>query len=184
MDALIADGGLRQRDTRFATQAAQHAEAHPYQTPVEASSRFRPEDFTYDPVARTCLRAQCLRTPERTAVRQVAFFHGTAQLLHGADAAADRSPGRTRALCPSLRRGRTCVCEPAAQKARRSLYTAGTGEGGWAMAAVLSRPQHREARPPRIRGVHRVDAGTHRSRRANTARRLMRAKRPQDVALL
>jgi hypothetical protein len=115
IDALIADGQLRRRDDRFATQEAHRAKPDPLHdktTPDDGPSVFAPSDFTYDPVARTCvcpagaslyrkgkqlatkgyvadrfqgakrdcgpcpLRAQCLRTPETTPTRQVAFFTG------------------------------------------------------------------------------------------------------------
>jgi transposase len=116
VDALIADAELRQRDERFATQAAHRAKPDPLhdKTPTAESGRslplYRPSDFTYDPVARTCVcpagkslyrtgqsnvtkgyvaehfrgakrdcvpceqRARCLRHPERTPTRQVAFY--------------------------------------------------------------------------------------------------------------
>ncbi|CAN5161897.1 hypothetical protein BH09GEM1_BH09GEM1_48250 [soil metagenome] len=116
VDALIADGAMRQRDERFATQDRHQAKPDPLhdksKTP-RALQIYQPSDFTYDPEARTCVcpagkalyrkgppvkkglladqyqgakrdcgpcahRAQCLRTPEKTAVRQVAFFHGKA----------------------------------------------------------------------------------------------------------
>jgi transposase len=116
VSALIADGGMRQRDERFATRDRYttlpdplHDKSKPARKPLAI---FGPEDFTYDPVARTCvgpagkslyrrggrngsgdhvgahfrgakrdcgpcaLRVQCLRTPETTPVRNVAFFHG------------------------------------------------------------------------------------------------------------
>ena len=113
--ALLADTQMRRRDARFATQH-QHQQAPP---PLHDKTRavaptttppFQPRDFTYDPVARTCvcpagkalyrkgqsrivngyvseqfrgtvrdcvacaLRAQCLRTPDTTRVRNVAFI--------------------------------------------------------------------------------------------------------------
>jgi transposase len=114
--ALIADKDMRRRDARFATQDryttlphALHDKSKPARKPLVV---FGPEDFTYDPVARTCvcpagkalhrrggarvtrdhigahfqgrqrdcgpcaLRAQCLRTPDTTPVRNVAFFTG------------------------------------------------------------------------------------------------------------
>ena len=114
--ALIADGDMRRRDERFATQERYrtlpdplHDKSKPARTPRTV---FAPEDFTYDPVLRTCvcpagkslyrkgarnvtgdhvgehfrrakrdcgpcaLRPQCLRTPNTTPVRNVAFFHG------------------------------------------------------------------------------------------------------------
>jgi transposase len=115
IDALIADGQLRARDERFRSHDRHRALPDPLhdKTRVMAQrSVFAPDDFTYDPVARTCicpagkslyrkgaklatkghiadrfqgakrdcgpcpLRGQCLRTPARTATRQVAFFTG------------------------------------------------------------------------------------------------------------
>jgi hypothetical protein len=115
VEALIADTGMRQRDARFATQTRHRTAPHPLRALTggrAAPAVFQPSDFTYDPVARTCvcpagqalyrsgkdvvtrgfvadhfrgakrtcgpcpLRAQCLRTPDRTPTRQVAFFRG------------------------------------------------------------------------------------------------------------
>ena len=111
--ALVADKDLRRRDERFATQARYLALPNPLhdKSGRPTSPRvFTPEDFAFDPDARTCvcpaghalcrrgsarvtggfigahfqgakhqcgpctLRAQCLRTPETTPVRNVAFF--------------------------------------------------------------------------------------------------------------
>jgi transposase len=116
VDALIADAELRRRDERFATQDAHRAKPDPLhdKSAPAPESRvlplYRPSDFTYDPVARSCVcpagkslyrtgqsnqtrgyvaehfrgakrdcvpceqRARCLRHPERTPTRQVAFF--------------------------------------------------------------------------------------------------------------
>lgn len=114
--ALIADGNMRKRDARFAHQDRYttlpnplHDKSKPARAPLAV---FGPDDFQYDPVARTCvcpagkslqrrgaarvtrdhigahfqgtkrdcgpctLRAQCLRTPDTTPVRNVAFFRG------------------------------------------------------------------------------------------------------------
>lgn len=117
VDALVADNAMRRRDERFATQDRHKAAPNPlHDKSVSAPPRepgvYQPKDFTYDPVARTCVcpagkslyrkgaanvtrgfvgahfrgtkrdclpcaqRARCLRTPETTAVRNVAFFHG------------------------------------------------------------------------------------------------------------
>ena len=137
--ALIADGDLRRRDERFATQERHQAAPDPLydKTPVEPTALlFQPSDFTYDPEARTCvcpagkslyrkgrdnvtngyvaehfrgakrdcvpcaLRALCLRTPEKTLTRQVAFFRGrdasapethTARMKAAIDAPAGRA---------------------------------------------------------------------------------------------
>jgi len=116
VDALIADTEMRQRDDRFATQASHRTTPDPVHDKSElalearALPLYRPSDFTYDPVARTCVcpagkslyrkgpsnvtrgyvaehfrgakrdcvpcehRARCLRHPERTPTRQVAFY--------------------------------------------------------------------------------------------------------------
>ncbi len=61
VDALIADAELRQRDERFMTQAAHRAKPDPLHDKSAPASeartlpRYRPSDFTYDPVARTCV---------------------------------------------------------------------------------------------------------------------------------
>ena len=58
IDALIADGDLRPRDARFATQVAQHATKDPLHdksADPEAPRRFQPADFQYDAAARTCV---------------------------------------------------------------------------------------------------------------------------------
>ncbi len=112
--ALIADGLMRRRDERFAKQSRYKALPDPLYDKTAAAkpsiAKFKPSDFIYDPVTRTCtcpagkklyshgsacltngrkhhnfqgakrdcmpcsLRDQCLRHPERTATRQVAFF--------------------------------------------------------------------------------------------------------------
>ncbi len=115
IDALIADRDMRQRDARFATQGRYRTLPDPLHDKSAGPRRapvFTPEDFTYDPVARTCicpagkalyrkgranvtggfvgehfrgakrdcgpcaLRGQCLRTPDTTPVRNVAFLRG------------------------------------------------------------------------------------------------------------
>ncbi|MEP6622379.1 MAG: transposase [bacterium] len=130
IDALIADGQLRKRDERFATQDVHRAAPDPLPdkgAPPPRLALFTPSDFTYDPAARTCvcpagqslyrkgtglvtkghiadhfrgakgvcgpcpLRAQCLRTPETTVARQVAFFTGkTAERLNSHTARMQR----------------------------------------------------------------------------------------------
>jgi len=139
IDALIADGQLRKRDERFATQDRHRTASDPLhdKTPMaKTASVFGPGDFTYDAEARTCvcpagqslyrkgkglatrghiadrfqgakgvcgpcpLRAHCLRTPETTRTRQVAFFTGktperrdsyTARMQRRIDTPAERA---------------------------------------------------------------------------------------------
>ncbi len=115
--ALIADGAMRRRDARFATQERHQAAPDPLhdKSPKATTpSPFSPGDFTHNAAAHTCvcpagkslkptgrdvvtngfiadhfrgapadcapcaLRTQCLRTPDRTVTRQVAFFRGRA----------------------------------------------------------------------------------------------------------
>lgn len=117
IEALIADNGMRARDGRFKDQARHKAKPDPLYDKAhlkKPAKCYRPADFSYDPVAGTCIcpagkalyqngsncqingrlatkfsgalrdcrpckqRAQCLRTPETTKVRQVAFFRGKA----------------------------------------------------------------------------------------------------------
>jgi hypothetical protein len=134
VEALIADVELRKRDERFATQGRHRAKPDPLydkSRPRENAPHYQPSDFTFDPVARTCVcpagkslyrkgsanvtngyigahfrgakrdcvpcaqRARCLRTPETTAVRNVAFFHGRmAQPPARADTATQRMKQR------------------------------------------------------------------------------------------
>jgi hypothetical protein len=115
VNALIADNAMRRRDERFATQQRHKSAPHPLHDkspPVPSEpTLYQPSDFTYDPLARTCVcpvgkslyrkgaanvtrgvvgahfrgakrdcvpcthRSRCLRTPETTAVRNVACFH-------------------------------------------------------------------------------------------------------------
>jgi transposase len=115
--ALIADNAMRQRNERLAGQTKYKGQPDPLYDKTKTGATmnkprvFRPQDFTHDPEANTCvcpagkpmysngahcvvngrvhhkftgtkghcepcqLRAQCLRTPEKTSVRQVAIFH-------------------------------------------------------------------------------------------------------------
>ena len=59
IDALIADGQLRKRDERFATQDAHRAAPDPLHAKGAVPPRpalFTPSDFTYDAVAPVCAR--------------------------------------------------------------------------------------------------------------------------------
>ena len=115
VDALIADGEMRRRDERFATQDRHRERPDPLHDKSERARElpvYQPSDFIYNVEARTCVcpagkslyragralitkghigdhfrgakrdcvpcahRAQCLRDPAKTPVRQVAFFHG------------------------------------------------------------------------------------------------------------
>jgi hypothetical protein len=59
IEALIADAELRKRDERFATQGRHRAKKdslHDKSRPTPPTpGRYQPTDFTYDPVARTCV---------------------------------------------------------------------------------------------------------------------------------
>jgi len=76
------------------------------------------------------LRSRCLRHPERTKTRQVAFFQGRAQngyrVARRDDEAAHRQPRGTPALRATLRHRGTGVRQPASQQAAATLHTART----------------------------------------------------------
>ena len=117
IDAYIPDTGYRKRDERYADQARHKDKPDPLydkRSPVKKKALFKPEDFRFDPEAKTCvcpagrqlygngsncvfngylaikfqgaqqdclpcaLRKQCLRHPDKTKTRQVAFFLGRA----------------------------------------------------------------------------------------------------------
>ena len=122
INALIADNLMRGRDERFADQAKHQAKPDPLHDKgaTRKEGLFRPDDFTYDADAGTCicpagkglhssgtnctvngrthhkfqgslstcggcsLRAKCLRHPDKTPTRQVAFFakHQPSPLPH------------------------------------------------------------------------------------------------------
>lgn len=63
VSALIADGNMRRRDERFATQDRYTSLPNPLhdksKTPRKPLTVFGPEDFLCDPVARTCICPAC-----------------------------------------------------------------------------------------------------------------------------
>ena len=114
INALIADKQMRQRDPSFDEQTHHTNKPEPLHDKSAKNkkpARYKPADFTYDPIADTCIcpagqslyrhgrrclvkgrlavkfqgamrvcgpcskRERCLRTPEQTATRQVAFFN-------------------------------------------------------------------------------------------------------------
>ena len=111
--AMIADNAMRKRDERLIDQGKHKGKPDPLHDKTRRKTKaklFRPQDFTHDPDANTCvcpagkpmysngahcvangrthhkftgskgncepceLRTQCLCTPEKTVVRQVAIF--------------------------------------------------------------------------------------------------------------
>ena len=55
--ALIADGLMRKRDPRLAAQGKHQTKPHPLhdKRPAKPASKFQPKDFSYDPIAQTCV---------------------------------------------------------------------------------------------------------------------------------
>lgn len=117
VDAYLPDNGYRKRDARYADQAKHQTKPDPLydkRPQVRKTALFKPEDFSFDPEAKTCvcpagktlygngsncqfngylaikfqgaqqdclpcpMRSQCLRHPQKTKTRQVAFFLGKA----------------------------------------------------------------------------------------------------------
>ena len=115
------------------------------------------------------MRPQCLRTPETTVVRNVAFFrtrepaeaethtmriqHRLSRDAHDAHAAPPRCPRRTRAIRTTLCHSRTGICECAVQQAAGSLHAARSYESERPVVAVLFGAQHRKAHPRGLCGV-------------------------------
>ena len=175
---------MRKRDTRFATQERYTTLSNPLHDKSRPKKKktvvvFGPEDFRYDPVARTCicpagkslnrrgaanvtgghvgehfqgaprdcgpcpLRAQYLRTPGTTPVRNVAFCRDRV----GRDV-NDSALMRDRIDASA---GRAQYARSTREQAPRSFCPARQWEGRCAVEAVVPRAQHREAREQRIR---------------------------------
>lgn len=144
--ALVADNAMRQRDERLSEQAKHKAKPDPLYDKAKSTTSanqprlFRPQDFTHDPQANTCvcpagkpmysngahcvvngrvhhkftgtkascepcqLRAQCLRTPEKTLVRQVAIFYKNQPSPHPATEAMKRAIDSEHGRCTYSKR--------------------------------------------------------------------------------
>ena len=147
IEALLADTHMRQRDPRFATQPRHQQAPDPLHDKTRAVAAttptlFQPQDFTYDPIARTCvcpagkslyrkgasrvvngyaseqfrgtvrdcgacpLRARCLRTPDTTRVRNVAFIRE--RVVPKAETASARMRARIDSEAGRARYGGRC----------------------------------------------------------------------------
>ena len=101
------------------------------------------------------LRAQCLRTPDRTPIRQVAFFRGKA--AGTPETHTDRMKRRLDTPEGRAQYGRRfATVEPVfgnlrANKRLDRFTLRGRDQGRRAVEAVLPGAQHREARPSRLR---------------------------------
>jgi Transposase DDE domain len=93
IDALIADNQMRQRDERFETQARHATKPAPLhnKTPKPQSSPlFQPSDFTYDPIAGTCV------CPAGKSL----YHHGTHCRINGRDVSRFQGAKRDCLACP------------------------------------------------------------------------------------
>ena len=110
---------------------------------------------------RDCLpcphRPQCLRTPDRTATRQVRSSTAGSPAKPKPDTATARMRRRIDAPEGRAQYGQRFATvepvfgEPVPQQRARSLHPPGPPQSRRAMEALLPRPQHREARPSRVR---------------------------------
>ena len=125
----------------------------------------------YQGAKRDCVpcaqRAQCLRTPATTPVRQVAFFHGrdpaappthTAQMKERIDSPEGRAQYAERFSEPSSRYSGTSAITKASIVSRSAA-----ARRSRAVEALLPRAEHREARASPVRRVADWFRG-HRSR--------------------
>lgn len=116
VDALIADNAMRQRDERLADQGKHRDKPDPLHDksarPPIRSGLFMPADFTYDPVARTCL---C--PAGKSLYRQgenVAFGRRRGVRFRGAERDCMNCPLRTQ-----------CIRHPERTKARQVTFAHG-----------------------------------------------------------
>ena len=104
------------------------------------------------------LRAQCLRHPQRTPVRQVAIFlgkHEGAGEGRRAHEAQDRHRQRAGDDRPALCHRGAGVRQPQIQQGAQPLHLERPTEGRRTVEAVLPGAQHREAGQQRIRSMRR-----------------------------
>ena len=114
VDALIADNGMRKRDERFATQAQHRATSDPLYDkspprPPSESTTFTPHDFTFDPVARTCV------CPAGKSL----YRNGRANVTNGYVGAHFRGAKRDCVPCPLRAR---CLRTPATTAVRNVVF--------------------------------------------------------------
>jgi len=113
--ALIADRDLRRRDERFATQGQHHGAPDPLHDKSEkdeASARFQPSDFQYDPDARTCV------CPAGKSL----YRKGQSLVTNGYVAEQFRGTKRDCVPCPLRAR---CVRDPAQATPRQVAFFRG-----------------------------------------------------------
>ena len=116
IDALLADNMMRQRDERFATQERHQQAPHPLHdktrgraTKPTTTATFAPRDFTYDPVARTCV------CPAGKAL----YRKGAARVVNGY--ASEQFRGTVRD-CVSCALRTQCLRTPATTRVRNVAF--------------------------------------------------------------
>jgi hypothetical protein len=133
IDALIADANMRQRDARFATQARHQQGPNPLHDKSRAARRtsgarpFTPRDFTYDPVARTCVCPAGKSLYRKGQSRVIKGF--VCEAFRGA--ARDCTPCASRSQCPRT---------PGTTPVRNVVFIRGrAGDAGETAAARMRR---------------------------------------------
>ena len=114
--AVLADDAMRQRDPRCATHARhqqapdpRHGKTRTPATMSTAARRFAPRDFTYDPVARTCVR------PTGKAL----YRKGASRIVNGFVSEQCRGTVRDCTACPLRAQ---CLRTPATARVRTVAF--------------------------------------------------------------
>ena len=125
--ALIADNGMRKRDERFKDQGKYKALPDPLYDkahPKKAARHYRPQDFTYDPVAGTCI---C------PAGKQL--YQNGSNCKHNGHLAV-KFQGAQRDCVPCAQRTK-CLRSPKTSKTRQVSFFRGKADGAPSASAIM-----------------------------------------------
>ena len=122
VDALIADNGMRQRDSRFADQGKHKQNPHPLhdksdiKKAKQQAAVYRPNDFQYDPETRTCV----------CPAGKTLYGNGSHCVINGF--AAVKFQGAQQDCIPCKQRDQ-CLRTPGKTKTRQVSFFQGKADG-------------------------------------------------------